>query len=526
MSLLTVQNLTFHIGDKTLYCEADFILQPAEHVGVTGHNGVGKSTLLKLLQAEYLPDSGDICWARNTTVGYLDQHAEMDENMTVRGYLQSAFSALYQLEAEMMAIYACSARCMEARQLQRAATIQTTLESQEFYRIDSRVSAVADGLGLVQFGLETPLNALSGGQRHKVMLAALLLKEPDVLLLDEPTNYLDTVHIDWLAEYLNGFEGAFMVVSHDRAFLNRVATVTCDIDHQKISKYKGNIEKAMKQKAAHAEVHAKQFVAQQKQIEKLEQFIAKNGAGVNASIANGRKKQLAKIERLAAPEQRKTVAFSFRSAPLNAQQVLATEQLEIGYNKALLPALSLTLARGEKVVIDGFNGIGKSTLLKTLMGELTPISGDVHLATGLRIGYFEQELCWPYPESTPLNIIKAACPKMDDKTVRRHLAHFGIGGKLALQPIATLSGGEQTKVKLCRLAMEPSHVLVLDEPTTHLDAAVKEALKQALMTYEGALIVVSHERDFVSGWLDKTIDIQMGDGQTLLANHQRPVSAY
>lgn len=505
MSLLTIQNLTFHIGDKTLYRDADFVLHPGEHVGVTGNNGVGKSTLLKLLQAEYLPDGGDIRWASQIAVGYLDQHAEMNGEMTVRGYLQSAFADLYQLEAEMMAIYACPEACMNERQLQRAATIQTSLENRAFYLIDSRVNTVADGLGIAQFGMETYLANLSGGQRHKVMLATLLLKAPDVLLLDEPTNYLDTAHVDWLAEYLNGFSGAFMVVSHDRAFLNRIANVTCDIDRQQISKYKGNIEKAMKQKAADAAMHAKQFVAQQKQIAKLESFIAKNGAGVNASIANGRKKQLAKIDRLAAPEQSKAVAFSFRSAPFNAQQVLATNKLEIGYNKALLPAMSLNLARGEKVVIEGFNGIGKSTLLKTLVGELRPIHGDVHLAAGLCIGYFEQELHWPYPEATPLNIIKAACANVDDKSARQHLARFGISGKLAVQPIASLSGGEQTKVKLCRLAMQPTNLLVLDEPTTHLDAAVKAALKRALMAYEGTLIVVSHERDFVSGWLDKAI---------------------
>ncbi|MDO6707218.1 ABC-F family ATP-binding cassette domain-containing protein [Photobacterium sp. 1_MG-2023] len=508
MSLLTIQNLTYHIGDKTLYQNAGFTLFHGEHIGVTGKNGVGKSTLLKLLQSDLLPDEGDIIWQPAIRIGYLDQHAEMNAAMTVRDYLQTAFANLYALEAEMMAIYASPEQCSRDSFLARAAEIQATLESQAFYLIDNRIDAIADGLGIVQFGMETRLGSLSGGQRHKVMLASLLLIAPDVLLLDEPTNYLDTVHVDWLAEYLNSFEGALMVVSHDRAFLNRIATGICDIDHQQIRKYKGNVEKAMAQKASDDAAHAKQYLAQKKHIDKLEQFIAKNGAGVNASIANGRKKQLARMERLSAPEQEKTVSISFRTASHSAQQVLAATDLEIGYTRPLLPKMDFNIARGEKVVIAGFNGIGKSTLLKTLVSELAPIAGDIELAQGVKLGYFEQELHWYDPQATPVNLVKSACHGLDDKAARQHLARFGLSGKLALQPIHSLSGGEQTKVKLCRLALQPTNLLVLDEPTTHLDARVKAALKQALMDYTGTLILVSHERDFVAGWPDKVINIQ------------------
>ncbi|WP_413164357.1 ATP-binding cassette domain-containing protein [Aeromonas salmonicida] len=232
MSLLTIQNLTCHIGDKTLYQQASFTLFAGEHIGVTGKNGAGKSTLLKLLQAELLPDGGDILWQPAVSLGYLDQHAEMDAQTRVREYLQTAFADLYRQEAEMMAIYACPAKSVQARHLARAATLQASLESRSFYQIDSRIDAVADGLGITQLGMHTRLGELSGGQRHKVMLARLLLLAPDVLLLDEPTNYLDTLHLDWLANYLSGFKGAFMVVSHDKAFLNRIATGICDIDRQ------------------------------------------------------------------------------------------------------------------------------------------------------------------------------------------------------------------------------------------------------------------------------------------------------
>ncbi|OEF25287.1 ABC-F family ATP-binding cassette domain-containing protein [Vibrio rumoiensis] len=508
MSLLNIQNLTYHIGEKTLYQHADFSLFAGEHVGITGANGVGKSTLLKLLQTELLPDSGDIIWQPSIKIGYLDQHAQMDGLVSVRDYLRTAFSELYLLEAEMMSIYACLEKSTSQSHLNRAAVIQTQLESQSFYGIDNKIDAVAEGLGIVAFGMHTQLAQLSGGQRHKVMLATLLLMSPDVLLLDEPTNYLDVVHIRWLVEYLNGFEGAFMVVSHDQAFLNSIATHICDIDRQTIRKYKGNVEKSMAQKANDDAAYVKQYQAQKKHIEKLESFIAKNGAGVNASIANGRKKQLTRIERLAAPEQYKTISFMFKSAALNTQEVVKTSDLMIGYSQPLMPAMTLNIARGEKVAITGFNGIGKSTLLKTLVGELAPLFGRVELSLGLKLGYFEQELHWPYPEMTPVNLIKSACNGMDDKTARQQLARFGVSGKLAIQPIESLSGGEQTKVKLCRLALNPTNLLVLDEPTTHLDITVKEALKQALVAYSGTVIVVSHEQSFVADWPDRVVNIQ------------------
>ncbi|MCS6095975.1 ABC-F family ATP-binding cassette domain-containing protein [Shewanella baltica] len=508
MSLLKVHNLTYHIGDKTLYQNADFNLFPAEHVGVTGSNGVGKSTLLKLLQIQLLPDGGDIIWQPSVKVGYLDQHAQMDAQFRVRDYLKTAFSELYLLEAEMMAIYACAEKSADDSYLVRAADIQTQLESQSFYQVDNHIDAVADGLGITQFGMHTRLGELSGGQRHKVMLASLLLMSPDVLLLDEPTNYLDSVHIQWLADYLTDFNGAFMVVSHDHAFLNRIATSICDIDRQQIRKYKGNIDKAMAQKVSDGAAHAKQYLAQKKHIDKLEQFIAKNGAGVNASIANARKKQLTRITKLAAPELDKPISIAFKHTTNNAQQVLSATDLLIGYSRPLLPTIALNISRGEKVLITGFNGIGKSTLLKTLVGELAPVAGQIAISTGVKLGYFEQELHWPYPDATAANLIKSACGGLDDKAVRQQLAQFGVSGKLAMQPIRTLSGGEQTKVKLCRLAQNPTNLLVLDEPTTHLDVTVKAALKQALIEYSGTIIVVSHERSFVADWPDRIVDIQ------------------
>lgn len=508
MSLLNIKSLTFHVGDKALYQNAEFTLSAGEHVGVTGANGVGKSTLLKLLQAELLPDEGDIFWQPEIKIGYLDQHTQMDTLLSVYDYLRTAFSELYLIEAKMLEIYTCPVKSIQQSYLNRAAMIQQKLESQSFYLIDNKIDAMAEGLGIKAFGMQTQLAKLSGGQRHKVMLARVLLTLPNVLLLDEPTNYLDASHIKWLSQYLNEFEGAFMVVSHDQAFLNSIATHICDIDRQTIRKYKGNVAKFMVQKANDDAAYIKQYQAQKKHIDKLELFIAKNGAGVNASIANGRKKQLTRIERLVPPQQQKPITFCFKNSTFNAQKVLKTFELVIGYSRALVPAVSITIMRGEKVLFTGFNGIGKSTLLKTLIGELAPLSGMIALSPGVQLGYFEQELHWPYPEITPVSYLKSVCAELDDNSARQQLARFGVSGKLAKQPLKLLSGGEQTKVKLCCLALKPTNLLVLDEPTTHLDMEVKTALKQALMEYTGTVLIVSHEQSFVAGWPDRVVDMQ------------------
>ncbi|UTV30272.1 ABC-F family ATP-binding cassette domain-containing protein [Photobacterium atrarenae] len=507
MSLLMIQNLTYQVADKVLYQDANFALHAGEHIGVTGHNGVGKSTLLKLLQGEYLPDQGEIHWQPNLVMGYLDQHGTVNKTLSIQDYLASAFAELFEAEQTLMVLYEQMATDTSTALLNRAAALQSLLEKEQFYSLDHRVIQIATGLGIDRFGLDTRMGALSGGQRHKVMLAKLLLQQPDVLLLDEPTNYLDTDHVEWLGGFLEQYPGAFMVVSHDTAFLDRIANCICDIDHQQIKKYKGHYAKAMAQKAQEQQHLVKQFEAQQRQIEKLEAYISKNGAGVNATIANGRKKQLAKIDRLAKPEEKPTPEFHFAAAPLNAQRVIAARGLKIGYQRPLLPPVNLDIQRGEKIAIVGFNGLGKSTLLKTLIGEVDALSGQVETAKGIKWGYFAQDLYWPYPDSTPVQVVRAANATLNDKMARQQLARFGVSGRKAQQSLATLSGGEQTKVKLCCLAAEKTNLLILDEPTTHLDVDIKSALKEALMRYDGTVVLVSHEAEFVRGWPDKVFDI-------------------
>ncbi|PHM46198.1 hypothetical protein Xmau_00604 [Xenorhabdus mauleonii] len=507
MSLLFVKALNYQLPDKWLYRDANFTLNPKEHIGVTGKNGAGKTTLLRLLQNEITPDSGEICWQPNAKIGYLDQHAHIDHHLSIRDYLNTAFQALFDAERAMIEIYESPEKSMDESYLKQAAEWQTLLEKHQFYSLTHRIEQVAFGLGLDVYGLDTPIGNLSGGQRHKVMLAKLLLDEVSVLLLDEPTNYLDSVHIEWLTNYLRAYSGAFLVISHDIAFLDQITHGICDIEHCSIKKYKGNYSKAMAQKTLEQKNIVNAFDAQQKEIAKLKAFIAKNGAGVKAKIANGRKKQLTKMDIIEKPQHDVVISVQFAALHLNAQKIINTHELIIGYQNPLLPALNLHIQRGEKVVIAGFNGLGKSTLLKTLLGQLTPLSGNIELALGIKWGYFAQDLHWDYPESTPIQMVRSANASLNDKTARQQLSRFHLSGKKMEQSLLQLSGGEQTKVKLAMIAASPSNVLILDEPTTHLDTAMKAALKEALIAYSGTVVLVCHEVDFVEGWPDKVIDM-------------------
>ncbi|ODP96114.1 multidrug ABC transporter ATP-binding protein [Salinivibrio kushneri] len=507
MSLLVIENICFQIEEKVLYQGASVVLHHGEHVGVTGANGVGKSTLLKMLQGELLPDSGEIVWQPNIQVGYLDQHLTIDPTLSIYDFMALAYRDLVEVERALNAIYASMSVDTSDAVLAKAARLQSQLEAQDFYRISHRIEQVAAGLGIAPLGMQTAMGQLSGGQRHKVMLAKLLLEQAEVMLLDEPTNFLDAEHVAWLAEFLNHYTGTFMVVSHDEAFLESITTAIVDIDQSKIRKYKGSYQQAMAQKAQQSETQHKQYVAQQKKMDKLATYIRKNGAGVNARIAKGRKKQLAKMVPIEKKQTRESISFAFQYKPLRSQHVLAAKGLQIGYRTPLLPPLSLQIQRGEKVAIIGFNGLGKSTLLKTLLGKIPALRGHIDTANGIKWGYFEQGLQWRYPESSPVQAVCGVGGQLTDKTARQKLAEFGLSGKKAVRPLRRLSGGEQTKVKLCCLAVMATNVLVLDEPTTHLDVDAKMALQHALKAYAGTVIVVSHEPQFIEHWPDKVIDM-------------------
>ncbi|WP_028549702.1 ABC-F family ATP-binding cassette domain-containing protein [Paenibacillus sp. UNC451MF] len=508
MSLLEVYDMSHAYGDRTLYKHVQLELYKGEHLGVVGQNGTGKSTLISILTGEIIPDGGSIKWQSNIKIGHLDQYAEINGNDTVYHYLQSAFTKAFNLEKEINRLYEQSAKTGNEAYLLKAAEVQEQLDALDYFSIESNINKVVHGLGIDAIGVDRPIQKLSGGQRAKVILAKLLLEKPDVLLLDEPTNFLDKEHVDWLSDYLSLSKQAFIVVTHNYEFLESIATSICDIEGETIRKYYGKFSEFLKQKAHLREDHIRQFNAQQKKIEQTEAYIRKNKAGVNSRIARGRQKQLDRLERIAPPNFVSGPSIRFREVPLTAQVVLEVHQLEVGYEKPLLPKMNFAVTGAQKVVITGFNGIGKSTLLKTLVGRLPSLSGRFRFAEQIRIGYYEQDLKWDDDDLTPIQIISEKYPRMSVKDIRRHLSQCGIKDAHVMQSIRTLSGGEQSKVKLCRLILSEYNVLIMDEPTSHLDAETKVALQKALMQFAGSIILVSHEQDFYLEWADRVLNIE------------------
>lgn len=509
MSLLEVKDLSHSYGGKVLYHDASFDLYNGEHMGLVGQNGSGKSTLIKTLIGEVIPDDGLIKWFPKATIGHLDQYAQVDAGITVFEYLKQAYADLYRMEERLNGLYEKMAEDTSEKLINQAANLQETLEDRDFYSIESHIYRVAAGLGITAIGMDKVLEKLSGGQRAKVILAKLLLEKPEVLLLDEPTNFLDKEHVEWLSKYLTGFEGAFILVSHDFDFLDQVTTCIGDIEFGTITKYHGNYSAFLKQKGQKREEYIRQYESQKKLIERTEEYIAKNKVRAStAAMAKSRQKKLDKIERMAPPTGLTKPMIRFKSTGITAQRVLEVKDLEVGYYYPLLPKLHFVLEQNQRVVITGFNGIGKSTLLKTLIGEIPPISGRFVFARNVVIGYYEQDLKWEREGQTPLEIITEAFPKLSQKQTRSALSRCGVKAEHVLQPITTLSGGEQSRVKLCKLTLSPCNLLILDEPTNHLDYLAKESLQEALQDFDGTVILVSHEAAFYRDWADKVLEIE------------------
>ncbi|RDY33295.1 ABC-F family ATP-binding cassette domain-containing protein [Lachnotalea glycerini] len=508
MSLLNIMELTHSFSDNLIFKNTELSLNKGEHIGIVGQNGTGKSTLIKICMGQIIPDIGRIVWQPRITVGCLDQYAQIDENMTMETFLKSAFLKLYEMEEKMNKLY-YQAAAGDRNLLELAAQYQKQLEMNDFYSINTQIERVANGLGLLALGLERPIELMSGGQRAKVILAKLLLEKPDILLLDEPTNFLDKNHIMWLSDYLSNLENAFMVVSHDYDFLEKITNRICDIDNKKISKYYGTYSEFLKKKMLLREDYIRQYSAWQKEVKNTEEFIRKNIAGRKSKMARGRQKQLDRMDKMEALNQKEIKpSFHFNEISLTNTKHLIVKHLYAGYHKAILSDINFSINGGQKVVITGFNGIGKTTLLKTLVGQISSIRGSFAFSEQVKFGYFEQDLKWQDETQTPIQIISENNPSLVIKEVRKHLARCGILNQHAVQAVGTLSGGEQAKVRMCMLLMKPCNFLIMDEPTNHLDIQAKEALKIALSHFSGTVLLVSHEEAFYRDWVQKVIDIE------------------
>ena len=509
MSILNVTNLSHGFGDRAIFNNVSFRLLKGEHIGLIGANGEGKSTFMNIVTGKLMPDEGNIEWAKHVRIGYLDQHAVLEKGMTIRSVLQSAFSYLFELEEKMNRLYDAMATAdEEAMQvmIEETGTIQDLLTMHDFYIIDSKVEEIAHALGLDEFGLDTDVTELSGGQRTKVLLGKLLLEKPDILLLDEPTNYLDVQHIEWLKRYLLDYENAFILISHDIPFLNSVVNIIYHMENQELNRYVGDYDKFMEvyeMKKSQLEAAHKR---QQKEIKELEDFVARNKARVSTrNMAMSRQKKLDKMEIIELAKEKPKPEFNFREARAASRYIFQTENLVIGYEEPLSSPLTLAMERGEKIALIGANGIGKTTLLKSILGLIPALDGTVTLGDYLSIGYFEQETA-SNNSNTCIEEIWSEFPGFTQYEVRSALAKCGLTTKHIESQVRVLSGGEQAKVRLCKLINRETNVLLLDEPTNHLDVDAKEELKRALKEYRGSFLLICHEPDFYEDLVTKVWD--------------------
>lgn len=512
--LLTVENLNLTYDKKTLFKNASFRILENEKIGVIGNNGVGKSTLIQILCGKVLPDSGNINFDKKIKVGYLDQYMSINKKLTIEEYLKEAFVGLYEKDKMMNELLdelkETTDPVLQDRLVRNTSRLREELESEDFYALNSKIARIATGLGVVNYGMNKKMEHLSGGQKMKVILTKLLLEEPDLLILDEPTNFLDTVHVDWLVKYLKEYKGNFFIVSHNQEFLNDVVNVIMEIEFGKVTRFKGNYQSYLVKKAMMMENMEKEYEAQLREIKNLQDYIDKNKVRAStAKQAQSRMKKLEKMELIDKPKSGDIhLNLSFFYKPIYSRKLLEVKDLEIGYYSSLLPPMSFEIPSGVKLAITGFNGIGKSTLLKTLVGELKPIEGSFKIVDDGIIAYFEQEHNFKDPNITPIMEISNLYPLMDEKDIRSRLARCGITGPLAMQPIKTMSGGEQAKLKLCKIMMQKANILILDEPTNHLDKVAKEDLLEALKKYQGTVIFASHERDFIEKLATKVYNIE------------------
>ena len=509
MSILNAENITHGFGGRQILEDASFRLLKGEHIGLIGANGEGKSTFLKIITGEIAPDNGTVEWCRHITYGYLDQYSSLGKGKTIRDVLRNAFSHLANLEKEMLEIYDKMADASDdeiADMMENVGEIQEILESSGYYTIDAKISEYANGLGLGEIGLDRDVSELSGGQRSKVLLTKVLLENPMILILDEPTNFLDENHINWLTDFLENYENAFILVSHDIPFLTKVTNVIYHLENTILTRYKGTYDDFLRMYDIKKQQIEQAYKKQQKKIADLEEFVAKNKARAStATLARSRQRELDKMERIdLAPEKVKPI-FEFQSDRAPGRVVISAENLVIGYDSPLTKKINIKIERNKKIAIKGVNGLGKSTLLKTLLKLIPPIEGEIEHDQFINVAYFEQEEV--ASDKTALQEFWDEYPSLTNAQARAALAKCGLTTEHITSQMKVLSGGENAKVRLCKIMQKPSNILVLDEPTNHLDIDAKAELARAIKEYRGTVLLVCHEAEFYTDVVEEVWDV-------------------
>ncbi|MDS1029357.1 ABC-F family ATP-binding cassette domain-containing protein [Bacillota bacterium LX-D] len=517
MAVLQVKNLTKSFGEKTIFHGVSFQLDFGEKAALVGVNGAGKSTLLRCIMGLEDYDAGSIMADKNVRISYLAQSMEEESlDLSLWEFMLDEYRDLLGLRVKLknltskMAQEEIYSNELElARVMKSYTTAINQYEANGGYSFESKIKEVLFGLGFMEAELERSMDTFSGGQKTRLYLARQLLRQPELLLLDEPTNFLDLQAVEWLENFLKSYKASVLVVSHDRYFLDSVATKIFELEDEAINTYPGNYSDFMLQKAIITAAQSKEYAKEQEKIKRLEEYIRRNKAGVNARQAKGREKQLSKLGQKTKPSQQKSLSFSFQQSYASGEDVLIFKNASIGYpGKILIEKLNFKLRRGERVGFIGPNGSGKSTLLKAILSQET-CRGTVYLGSGVKIGYFAQEHESLNSQGTVLEQILQNS-LLTDQAARDLLARFQFKGDDIFKEISSLSGGEESRLMLAELFLQGANFLILDEPTNHLDVYTRQSLEDALADFPGTLLFVSHDRYFLNRLADKIIELEQG----------------
>ncbi|MEH7241539.1 MULTISPECIES: ABC-F family ATP-binding cassette domain-containing protein [Bacillus] len=529
MILLQVNGLSKLYGAETILASIKLEVQTKDRIALVGRNGAGKSTLLKIIAGELSHDGGEIIKPKDVSIGYLAQNTGLetsltiwDEMLTVFTHLQQMETKLRKLEQEMGKEENFSNEAIYERLLADYDQLQLNYKDQGGYQYEADIRSILSGLGFPVETHQTTISTLSGGQKTRLALGKLLLTKPDLLILDEPTNHLDIETLTWLEQYLQGYPGAILIVSHDRYFLDKLVTQVYEISNKESRRFVGNYSKYLDLKSALYDQEMKRYEKQQDEIAKLEDFVQKNIARASTTKrAQSRRKQLDRMELLTRPlGDSKSASFHFDIEKQSGNDVLQVKDATIGYEEdPIIEHVTMRLTRGDSVALVGPNGIGKSTLLKSIVNKLPLLNGNVSFGSNVSVGYYDQEQANLTSSKRVLNELWDEYPLQPEKEIRTILGNFLFTGDDVLKPVSSLSGGQKARLALAKLMMQKSNLLILDEPTNHLDLNSKEILENALIDYPGTLLFVSHDRYFINRVTTTVVELSTEGAQEYLGDY-------
>ncbi|MDW7614273.1 ABC-F family ATP-binding cassette domain-containing protein [Peribacillus simplex] len=529
MILLQINQLSKYYGAELILSNMKLEVQNKDRIALVGRNGAGKSTLLKIIAGQLSHDGGEIIKPKGVTIGYMAQDTGLESELTIWDEMLTVFNDLLEQEKELRRLEADMARpdifeneAIYQKVLNEYDTLMVAFKEKGGYQYEADIRSVLHGLQFADFDYSTPISTLSGGQKTRLALGKLLLRKPDILILDEPTNHLDIETLSWLEQYLQGYQGAVLIVSHDRYFLDKVVNQVYEISRNNMKKYYGNYSSYLEGKAEDYERDMKLFEKQQGEIEKLRDFVQRNITRASTTKrAQSRRKQLEKMDVLDKPQgDEKSANFSFQIERQSGNEVLHLQDLAIGYEgETVSKNINSRMTKGESIALVGPNGVGKSTLLKTIISKLPALSGNFRFGTNVEVSYYDQEQANLISNKRVLNELWDDYPLKPEKDIRTVLGNFLFSGDDVLKTVSTLSGGEKARLALAKMMMEKGNFLILDEPTNHLDLDSKLVLENALIDYPGTILFVSHDRYFINRIATKVIELSKDGNEEFLGDY-------